>query len=105
MKTEPMPAIHISQAATREGASRDRMLKGPVRVAPQWKELQNQLRGRLELQKVRVLKPVWESSWPRVGEGHGTRWGIKTRVSKELGFLKKRIKGDRILGRGFFDCR
>ncbi|XP_070805438.1 WD repeat-containing protein 87-like [Pituophis catenifer annectens] len=51
MKTELMPAIHISQAATREGASRDRMLKGPVRVAPQWKELQNQLRGRLELQK------------------------------------------------------
>ncbi|XP_058051617.1 WD repeat-containing protein 87 isoform X3 [Ahaetulla prasina] len=54
MRTEPMPAIHISQAATREDASRDRMLKGPVRVAPQWKELQNQLRGRLELQKVRV---------------------------------------------------
>ncbi|XP_026577263.1 WD repeat-containing protein 87 [Pseudonaja textilis] len=56
MRTEPMPAIlsgqiHISQAATREGASRGRMLNGPIRVAPPWKELQNQLRGRLELQK------------------------------------------------------
>lgn len=88
MKTEPMPAIHISQAATGEGASRDRMLKGPVHVAPQWKELQNQLRGRLELQKVRVRKPVWESSWPRVGGGHGARWGIRTQ-SQRIAFLEK----------------
>ncbi|KAK9394206.1 WD repeat-containing protein 87 [Crotalus adamanteus] len=51
-----MPAIlsgqiHVFQPATRAAASRDRMLKGPIPVVPQWKELQNQLRGRLELQK------------------------------------------------------
>lgn len=99
MITEPMPAIlsgqiHVFQPATRGAASRDRMLKGPVPVVPQWKELQNQLRGRLELQKVRVPKPVWGSSWPRregpwgrVGD-QDMEWGSRP-GSQRIGFPEK----------------
>lgn len=113
MINEPMPTIlsgqiHVFQPATRGAASRDRMLKGPVRVVPQWKELQNQLRRRLELQKVTVPKPLWESSWPRMGGGHGAGWGTGTRSGdqgqdlNESGFLEKE-NGDSILRRGLFD--